>query len=106
MREVSTGICGQPAARTCSQRAELTATNTSKEIVGLLTPENHNCCVRQDMALHGSLMWPLSCVSCPCLQGTHHSKCQQELSKAAFWDAVLVKNGAGREGAEILGDLS
>lgn len=58
------------------------------------------------MALHGSLMWPLSCVSWPCLQGTHHSKSQQELSEAAFWDALLVKNEAGRAGAEILGDLS
>lgn len=39
-----------------------TATNTSKEIAGFLTPENPNCCVRQDMALQGSLLQPLSVV--------------------------------------------
>lgn len=49
---------------------------------------------------YGPFQW--FCVSCPCLQGTHHSKSQQELSQAA----LLVKNGTGREGAEILGDLS
>lgn len=47
-----------------------------------------------------------SCVSCPCLQGTLYSKIQQELSEGALWDALLVKNGTGREGAEIWGDLS